>query len=190
MHGITGVTGAAPVLHDVFTHLREQRGTSWFAVPEGIRDYTVHPLTGRSVAVGQPGTVTEKCLWPPEAERSADFDASGRVVLPPEYTPWLASPQNGLGDLATSANFSPSLRILNPPPGAIYFLDPDLPADAQWVPLRAESPGEVEWSCASMPCAAAGPRQRANLRVGRHVISARDATTGRMAETWIEVREL
>ncbi len=191
MRGITGVTGAAPILHDVFTHLHEQRGTSWFAAPDGIASHSIHPLTGRLAATGQAGAVTEKCLWPPEGARSSDFDVNGRVVLSSEYAPWLASAQNSLGDLATCAGIGPELRILQPPPGATYFLDPDLPVDAQWVSLRAEAAGQITWSCASLPCEQAGGRQRVQLRsAGRHVISARDAVTGRTVETWIEVREL
>jgi len=190
MRGITGVTGAAPVMHEVFTHLREQRGTTWFARPEGITDYRVQPLTGR-LATNDAGAVMEKCLWPPDAARVTDFDAQGRVVLPPEYAPWLASAQNGLGSLVAGSHVAAELRIIQPTPGATYFLDPDLPANAQWVPLRAEAPGAITWSCASLPCEEIGKRQRVQLRrVGRHTITARDAVTGRTAETWIEVREL
>jgi penicillin-binding protein 1C len=190
MRGITGVTGAAPVMHDVFMHLRAQRGTTWFARPERIETHRVSPLTGR-LATTESGVVTEKCLWPPEQSRSTDIDAQGRVVLPPEYAPWLASAQNGLGNLVTCASTAPELRILQPPPGATYFLDPDLPLATQWVALRAEARGAIAWSCASLPCEQAGERQRVQLRsAGRHIITARDTATGRTAETWIEVREL
>ncbi len=191
MRGITGVTGAAPLMHEVMTHLHEQRGTSWFARPEGITEYRIHPLTGRLAAPEDGAALTEKCLWKPDAARSVDFDAQGRVVLPAEYAPWLASPQNLLENLVTCANAGPELRIIQPLPGATYFLDPDLPADAQWVALRAVAPGSIAWSCDSLPCELSGERQRVQLlRAGRHVITARDTITGRTAETWIDVREL
>ena len=190
MRGITGVTGAAPIMHDVFMHLREQRGTTAFVRPEGIRDETVHALTGRRVGAGRPGAVAEKCLWEPEDERWMDFDAQGRVVLSAEYGPWLASAQNSLGSLAVGANGASDLRIVSPQPGTIYFLDPDLPAESQWIPLRAMATGDVSWSCNSLPCETNGPRRRAQLREGRHVISARDPATGLSVETWIEVRAL
>jgi penicillin-binding protein 1C len=191
MRGITGVTGAAPIMHEVFVHLHQQRGTSWFTRPEGITDYRVHPLTGRLAASGGMSAVTEKCLWEPEAARASDFDAQGRVVLPPEYAPWVASPQNGLGSLVACASVAPELRILQPPPGATYFLDPDLPAGTQWVALRAEAPGGITWYCDSLPCEPSGERQRVQLsQAGRHVITARDAATGKTAQTWIDVREL
>jgi len=111
-------------------------------------------------------------------------------VLSAEYGPWLASPQNSLGSLAVCANGASDLWIVSPQPGTIYFLDPDLPADAQWIPLRALATGEVTWSCTSLPCDTSGPRRRAQLREGKHVISARDPATGLSAETRIEVREL
>jgi hypothetical protein len=171
-------------------YLHEQRGTSWFAKPDGIREYHVQPLTGR-LAAAELGAVTEKCLWPPEPARATDFDAQGRVVLPPEYAPWLASSQNGLGNLVACASAAPELRIIQPTPGATYFLDPDIPAAAQWIPLRAEAVGQISWSCKSLPCEPDGQRQRVQLlRAGRHTITAHDAATGRTAETWIDVREL
>ena len=190
MREITGVTGAAPVLHEIFTHLHAQRGTSWFVAPAGVAEFSIHPLTGRLAPAEQAGAVREKCLWPPEPSRAADFDVQGRAVLPPEYAPWLASAQNTLGNLATTASAAPALRILQPPPGTLYFLDPDIPAAAQRIALRAEAAGQVAWSCATLSLDSAAAQTRAPLREGRHVITARDAASGRIAETWIEVRGL
>lgn len=188
MRGITGVTGAAPVLHEIFTHLHTTRGTSWFSAPAGIESFPIHPLTGRLASADQPGTVREKCLWPPESVRDSDFDAQSRVILPPEYAPWMASAQNSLGTLAACADAAPLLRILQPSPGSVYFLDPDLPTAAQRIALRAEAAGKVAWSCATLPLDATDPR--VPLREGRHIIVARDTATGRTAETWIEVQGL
>ena len=191
MRGITGVTGAAPIMHEVFVHLHEQRGTSWFKRPEGIVDRLIQPLTGRLAGPNEAGAVTEKCFWPPEPARVSDFDAQGRVVLPPEYGAWLASPQNGLGNLATCATAAAGLRIIQPPPGATYFLDPDLPLSAQWIPLRAEATGQIVWNCDSLRCEPSGERPRVQLQhPGRHIITARDSATGLTAETWIDLREL
>jgi len=191
MRGITGVTGAAPLMHEVMVHLHDQRGTSPFARPDGITDYRIQPLTGRLAAAGDTAAVMEKCLWEPEPGRATDFDAQGRVVLPADYAQWMNSPQNALGSLVTCATTAQELHILQPPPGATYFLDPDLPADAQWVPLRAVALGSIAWSCDSLPCEQSGDRQRVQLsKAGKHIITARDTTTGRTVETWIDVREL
>ena len=184
MHGITGVTGAAPVMHEIFQHLRRTAGTTWFATPPDIRSYAVHPLTGRQVSPDRPGAVVEKFLRPPEPERAADYDSAGAVRLPPEYFPWLASAQNSLGTLVAGSPDSHSPRILQPPPGATYFLDPDIPQQSQWIPLRAES--AVAWSSDSLPIEAS----RAQLRAGRHTITARAGKDGERVTTWIEVKAL
>ncbi|MCU0778512.1 MAG: penicillin-binding protein 1C [Akkermansiaceae bacterium] len=187
MRGITGVTGAAPVMHEILEHLHETRGTTWFERPGNIVSRRIHPLTGRRAAKDQPGGIDEKCLWPPEAARPDDFDTQGRVMLPGEYAAWLASPQNALGDLVTGATSAAGLRILQPPAGTIYYLDPDLPAASQRVRLLAESPGEVDWSCKTLTIENDATHPGIRLLPGRHVLTATDAATGRRAETWIEV---
>lgn len=186
MRGITGVTGAAPVMHEIFQHLRRTAGTSWFTTPPGIRTHAVHPLTGREVPPDRPGAVVEKFRSFPEPERGSDYDDAGAVLLPPEYFPWLASAQNSLGNLVAASPKPHAPRILQPPPGATYFLDPDLPPHSQWIPLRAASADAVIWSSDSLPIAG----QRAQLRAGRHTITARPGPRGEPLTTWIEVREL
>jgi penicillin-binding protein 1C len=185
MRGITGVTGAAPVMHEIFLHLRRTAGTSWFTTPPGIRTHAVHPLTGREVSRARPGAVLEKFRSAPEPERASDYDA-GAVLLPPEYFPWLASPQNSLGNLVAASRESHAPRIVQPPPGATYFLDPDLPLHTQWIPLRAASGSPVAWSSESLII----EDNRAQLRAGRHTITARPVPHGEPLTTWIEVREL
>jgi penicillin-binding protein 1C len=186
MQGITGVTGAAPVMHEIFEHLHKRHGTTWFDRPARIADVRIDPLTGRLSE--HAGSVVEKCLRSPEPARVDDYDAAGCVRLPMEYSDWLASPQNGLGDLAVGANSAPELRIVQPTPGSIYYLDGDLPADSQWIPLRAEAGGEVQWGCESLRVEPSNSGLRAQIREGRHVITARDTATGREAATSIDVK--
>lgn len=190
MRGITGVTGAAPVMHQIFKHLHETRGTTWFERPDGITNHRIHPLTGRLTVNDQPGGIDEKCLWPPEASRPEDFDKEGRVILPNEYAQWLTSPQNALGDLVTRAAAASELRVLHPQAGTIYYLDPDLPAASQRIRLRAEAPGEVAWSCETLVIDGDDTHPAIQLQPGRHVLTATDAVTGYRAETWIEVFQL
>jgi penicillin-binding protein 1C len=187
MRGITGVTGAAPVMHEIFKHLHQTRGTTWFARPEGIETYRIHPLTGRLAEDDRAGSIRDKCIWPPEQSRDDDFDSRGRVILPNTYAAWLASSQNALGDLATSAAAAAELRVLQPQPGTVYYLDPDLPASSQRIHLRAEAPGEVAWSCGTLTI---DSNEGIKLHPGKHILTATDPGTGRKAETWIEVIEL
>lgn len=190
MRAITGVTGAAPVMHDLMEHLHEEHGTSWFKEPEGILHYSVNPLTGKKVAASRAGILSEKCLTPPLAEESSDYDAKGRVVLGAEYATWLRSPQNTLGDLAVCHHGATKLQIIKPAAGTIFFLDPDVPAVDQQITLRAEAPGSIEWSSDLFDKKLTGDSQRARLREGVHVISVRDSSSGAVAQTWVDVREL
>jgi penicillin-binding protein 1C len=186
MQGITGVTGAAPVMHEIFDHLHQRHGRTWFDRPAQIATFRIDPLTGR--LSDRTGSVAERCLHSPEPARADDYDDAGRVRLPIEYADWLASPQNTLGDLAVAANSAPELRIVQPEAGSIYYLDGDLPGDSQWIPLRAEAGGEVRWACESLPVKLGGSGLRAQIREGRHIITARDTATGREATTWIDVK--
>ncbi len=66
MQGITGVTGAAPVMHEIFEHLHTHFGTSWFTQPATITEHEIDPLTGR---LATHGGILEKCLHAPERAR-------------------------------------------------------------------------------------------------------------------------
>ena len=187
MRGITGVTGAAPIMHAIFNHLHQTRGTSWFPRPDGLATHRIHPLTGRLASPDDPGGIDETCLWPPEPSRPGDFDDRGRVVLPQQYAAWLASSQNPFGDLVTCSASARALRILHPPPGTIYDLDPDLPSASQRIHPRAEAPGTVIWSCETLPVLGDKQQPDIPLRPGRHILTASDPATGRHVETWIEV---
>ncbi len=188
MRSITGVTGAAPAMRDILTKLHDTRGTTWFARPPGLREGHVHPLTGHAVAASHPAAVREIWRNPPPPETAGDYAADGRVVLPPVYRDWLAGPQNALGNLAVAAGDTSGLRIVSPEPGTVYFLDPDLPREAQRIPLQADGAAQVAWSSDSLDCEDDGGRPGAVLREGTHVITARSGD--REAATHIVVKSL
>lgn len=188
MRGITGVTGAAPAWHEIFLHLHNRAGTSWFARPESVKEGWIHPLTGHRVDSDRLEAVEEIFVHAPRAESAEDYDKHGRVVLPPLYREWLAGPQNGLGDLAAAGGHPDELRILSPAPGTVFFLDPDLPRDAQRLRLEAVGADAVSWSSPTLELSEDGPHTTAALHVGHHTITG---TRGkRTATTWITVREL
>ncbi|MHB1306768.1 MAG: penicillin-binding protein 1C [Limisphaerales bacterium] len=194
MGQIAGVTGAAPVLHELVVHLHERFGTTWFAPPDGIESAIVDPLTGRRLVEPRPDSVREYFLaaHPPLEARAADYDETGRVRLGGEYADWLASGDNGLG---TRAGLSPArseegLRITTPLAGTVYFLDPDLPEAGGWLTLRAEGPDGMVWQSETLEVHPQGQQARARLIAGLHRLTVQDPETGRRAETWIEVRTL
>jgi penicillin-binding protein 1C len=187
MRGITGVTGAAPIFHEIMMKLRDRSGTSWYREPCGIEHCYIDPLTGHSVSSDRPRAVQEIYAFAPEPARPEEYDASGRVRLPEEYQAWVESDQNTLGDLLAGKRPKRHLRILEPAAGALYYFDPDLSDEDQRLVLRAESTGRVEWSSPTLDCRSEGNQITVGLREGRHEIAVKDAVTGETATTWIEV---
>lgn len=205
MAGVSGVSGAGPLLHAVFEHLHATRGPlTWFAPPAGIVECSVHPLTGkRLVDAATPGAVREKFLaerLPAPEDPEVDYDAAGRVRLPAEYAGWLAGGEGralarksvaaARSDLKSGKGFA----IVSPLPGSLYGLDPDLPAASRRLALRTRgcAARAPRWECATLALEpdAAGAGTAATLREGRHVLRAQDPETGEWRETWITVRPL
>ena len=188
MKSVTGVTGAAPAMHEIMRHLHDTRGTTWFARPADVREGLVHSLTGHAVASGHPAAVREMFVHPPQPESPSDYDTGGRVILGTEYREWVQGPQNSLGDLAVVRGHNGPLRIVSPSAGTVYFLDPDLPASAQRIPFVACGNDNVRWSCATLDCLERGADAGAVLREGIHTITG--TAGGMSASTWILVKSL
>jgi penicillin-binding protein 1C len=194
MEGVSGVTGAAPILHEVFAHLHKRFGTSWYVTPDQIVSRRVHPITGRLVETTPADAVLEKFLAKnqPAAATAQDYDAEGRVVLSAEYAEWAKSGDNWLAGQVTVAEALPTtvVRVVSPLPGATYFLDPDLPDGGRWLPLKAEGPPGLVWESDSLSFRQEGARTSACLVEGRHRLTVRHPVTRGQAETWIVVRSL
>ena len=195
MRGISGVTGAGPILHDLFERLHSRPGTSWYQQPDSIAECWVNPITGKRVpppdgrVETSSAAVREKCVanvLPPE-QVSDDFDLRGRVRLGAEYREWLASGDNWLADAAVAAGPGGSLRILFPLPGTIVYLDPDLPQQGSRLRLQAVGAGALRWSCASLELRQDNGHTVASLAEGRHSFTVLDAQSGNRARTWVEV---
>jgi penicillin-binding protein 1C len=191
MREVSGVTGAAPILHAVVEHLHARFGTTWFATPENVIERTVHPLTGKLIADSHPDGVREMFLrghLPPE-ESAADYDDAGRVRLGPEYQAWCDSSENALAARATCAAADGNLRLVAPLPGTTFLVDPDLPS-SRCVPMQATGGTHLVWESASLHFREEGGRTYALAPAGEHRLFVRDPSTGQHAETWIRVKSL
>jgi hypothetical protein len=84
-----------------------------------------------------------------------------------------------------------AIRVLNPPDGAVYLIDPTLRREFQTIGLRGatERMSSLEWRVDDTPIGTSGPDSALNwpLTPGRHVISARDPQ-GRHASASIVVK--
>ena len=198
MQDVSGVTGAAPLLHEVFEHLHERDGTTWYAEPTNLVECWINPLTGKRLREPAPlwpaGGLPEKCLADqlPALESPDDYEpaagATLAVRLGSEYRDWFATGDNGLGNRAVLSAAADSLRILFPPPGTTFYLDPDLPGQGRRLVLRAAGPDHLEWQSDSLSLAREGGREIAWLTAGRHTLTVRDPQSGAAARTWLEVR--
>ena len=192
MREVSGVSGAAPVLHEMFDYLHKEFGTSWYAEPASVIERMIHPLTGKLAKTFHLGLVREKFLSArlPGIESPDDYDAAGRVKLGPEYQAWFASAAN---EIANEVSLQPrdagALRVVSPLPGTTYFLDPDLP-ESDRLPLRCNTSDRVVWESTSLKCSADSSGAFVRVRVGTHSITLRDPISGAHAETWIMVKVL
>jgi penicillin-binding protein 1C len=185
------VTGAGPILHGIFDHLHTTRGTSWYRTPPQIVERIIHPLTGRLLPNGDPRGVQERFIADNLApdESPGDYDADGRVQLPPEYGDWLASAENCVRDEATGASNGPQLRITSPLAGAKYVVDPDVQTSDR-IPLRALGGKQLIWESDSLRCGEQDGHHYAFAVQGEHRITVTDVETGRCAEIRISVHTL
>ncbi len=145
---ISGVTGAGPIWHDVMEAALQGRPVQGFPRPEGLVDREVCALSGLRPGPNCPHRVTESFIVGTEPQATCDLHrrVDGRLVLdlPPEAQGWAR--EEGL-PLLPPAEDAPeraaTLLLLRPDPGARYRLDPDLPRDAQRIPLVAEAGVEL-----------------------------------------------
>jgi penicillin-binding protein 1C len=191
MTDVSGVSGAAPILHDVFTHLHQTAGTSWYQPPANMARIEVDPLTGRRPRPPIPGR--PEIFLPnhlPADESTSDRSPSGQVILPGDYAAWFRSSDNRLRNRATlSTDPAPDrLRILQPQPETVFLLNADQPLDSQRLLLQANVP--CTWSSPSLNLAPCPSGTEAILRPGRHLLHATSPDHSRSNSVWIEVRLL
>ncbi|MCX6875522.1 MAG: penicillin-binding protein 1C [Verrucomicrobia bacterium] len=194
MERVSGITGATPILHDVFEFLHQRYGTSWYAPPEEIIERAIHPVSGKLLANPTAAASREMFIatsLPPE-ESPGDYDAQGRIRLGDEYTAWFNSGANWLTDRAVldESIGTPKLCIVAPSPGSTCVLDPDLPAHGRILPLVANGTSEGVWSSATLEVRNEAGSACAILSEGRHELTVRNPATGETVKTWILVKSL
>jgi penicillin-binding protein 1C len=210
----SGVTGAAPIFHDVLLaaqrrvagRLPEPGDGPLAAPPPGVERRMICALSGRAATPLCPRVEWEWLPAGPFAPCAWHRHDAGRTVVdwPPAYRAWAAG--RGLVARVTRAASTPPARqgpsrasapqpplvIVNPPPDGTYLRDPTLPARFQTLPLRASGDGSsrtVTWAVDGKTLASAGLDAAVDwpLAAGRHTIAVAD-DKGRTATTIITVR--
>jgi penicillin-binding protein 1C len=203
----SGVTGAAPIFHDVLIaaqrhvagRLPAEHDAPLVSPPAdlaprpfcALSGLDATPLCPRVETEWVPANAARECLW----HRSEQ----GTVVVawPAPYRDWarargLLDGEEGTLRAVRAAEPEPRrLRILSPPPGAVYLLDPSLRAEFQTLPLRGAAPGagRLTWQVDGQRVGSA-PADHAldwPLERGLHTVTVSDEQ-GRREETTIQVR--
>ena len=208
--GSSGVSGAGPIFHAIMLAAANRAGDDSAAPaaavpttarPERAARRSICALSGMPASTLCPVQIDEwmptdsdgpPCTW----HQRAGSSAPGVVVAwPAEYLAWARSSGSAPArpvEIATGAtprsgprgSEATPLRVVNPPDGATYLIDPTLRREFQTLPLRvAAGRAVIEWRIDGRPVGrAAGDRSLAwPLAVGRHVAAARDGD-GREAE--------
>ena len=184
------------------THVDE-----WTATDAPAHECTWHRVTPRGVVVDWPA---EYQVWA-RSERLLDrvtlLTVAARSVLVPRCGNPRAFGQRCIAALGANADFrnealapairsdAPAarvpLRIVSPPDGAVYLIDPTLRRDFQTLPLRATGSGRgvIEWRVDDQVVRRGDPGSAVDwpLIPGRHVITARDVA-GHLAQAAVIVK--
>lgn len=217
--GSSGVTGAGPIFHAIMLAAASRAGgalpdpqaSATAATPERTTRRTICALSGLAATPECPAQVEEwmaddrptaVCGWHRQTPRGIVVD------WPPAYRAWAAT-ERRLSVVAMSAHptaaRTPSevaraenppssraeLRIVNPPDGAIYLVDPTLRHQFQTIGFRGttEAKARIEWHIDGERLGSTDPDASLDwpLTPGRHLISALD-TRGRRASAEIVVK--
>ena len=199
MQGVSGVTGAGPLLHRAVmaTARRIQPGALITPAQAGAVSAPVCRLSGlrpsRSCA-----TLNEWFIPGTQPTQVDDWERDGRITLPAEYAEWSAGLSRAMAEPVISASAPApaaatrvlaadsveSFRIVSPLDGDRYATPPGVDGRYATIPLRAAGPGasRVAWTVDGRPFDGA----RWTLAPGSHVIGAR-STRGTSTSATITV---
>lgn len=204
MEGVSGVTGAGPLLHRavVMTAARYAPGDLPSPEAASLTPAQICRVSGMLATRECPG-VREWFVAGTAPVQRDDWVRGGRVRLPAEYASWVAQAGQGFvidhdpdwvdprDRIDPDATFEPrtrvaepaGFRITSPADGDVYRMPPGVPRDYATLALRAAGEaGAVRWFVDGAPHEA----QRWALRPGAHVIRA-IAASGRVNEVRIRV---
>jgi penicillin-binding protein 1C len=193
----SGVTGAAPVFHDVMLAAHERIAGAEaleFAPPASLARRRICLLSGMAPSFACPAVGSEwmesepskACNWHRRIVRSrADgTSAEGAAVdWPAELSAWAAVHRPARDDLPLAtlahAESKRELTIVHPAEGAVYLIDPTLRTERQTVALRAAISGprrNLTWSVNGVPLRRASSNDTVDLplRPGELTITVQD----------------
>jgi penicillin-binding protein 1C len=182
MEGVSGITGAGPLLYRSMLAAASRRPPGALPAPEeaGLLPVRVCRLSGMRAAGGCESLV-EWFIPGTEPAKEDDWERGGRLALPAEYAEWAAG-QGGRWAAAAGAG-EDRFRIVTPRGGDHYSVPLGVDARYATLSLRASGrTGPVRWSVDGREV----PSARWPLAPGPHTIRAQ-APTGEADEVRITV---
>jgi penicillin-binding protein 1C len=199
MEGVSGITGAGPLLHRVVTLTAAHYPAGRLVRPEeaGLRSAAICGISGMLATSQCPG-MREWFIAGTEPSRADTWLRDGRVRLPVEFAAWVD--QAGAGWLLGDDELEPAVpegdwgpapeapvrrgfHIVSPSDGDVYRRSPGVPDAYATIALRAAGEaGTVRWFVDGVPFNGA----RWSLRAGTHVIRA-ESQSGPAVEVTIRV---
>ncbi len=138
--GASGVTGAAPLAHDVLARLYGARVPSVASHPPELVRSEVCALSGARPGPHCPHRASD-WTWrdqPPRAACAWHRSAGAPPTLPDELAGWSPDVQGGDGLRNGARRTGP--RVMKPRPGAVYRVDAGSPVDDQGIPVVVYGP--------------------------------------------------
>lgn len=185
MHHISGVSGAGPIFHRVFTRLydREDCPPATFPTrPAEIEEVIIDTRTGTLADDRTPQECRRKELGVRGQIPTAPghYDEQGRAVLDARYEDWYATcGMQHLYALNTTLDTGRAFAVLIPADNTVLELDNSLPNGGSVIELKSTlPPAHEEWSCTTLPLSCRQGRWYATLRPGTHTLRVYDRRTG------------
>ncbi|HEX3111148.1 MAG TPA: hypothetical protein VHU41_18745, partial [Thermoanaerobaculia bacterium] len=144
LHHSSGITGAAPIFHDVMMAAATPRETI-LDPPANVERAPVCALSGMRPSTSCPN-VEEEWVATEAPVKFCSWHHSDGVAWPGEYRAWAKRSDAPKTSEVRGPRTEDSLRVTNPPDGATYLIDPTLRKAFQTLRLRAVSDSRVAWS--------------------------------------------
>jgi len=138
MKEVTGITGAAPIWHDVMEAALKGQPVQTFTRPDGLVDVEVCALSGELPGPDCPHRIIETFIAETEPDTVCQMhqriDGVVYTVLPPEAQAW-ARERNLPQPSTPNSQPTTPLRIISPDAGAVYRIDPAQSRDMQRIAI-------------------------------------------------------
>ncbi len=122
--------------------LREFSAGHEFPPPEGVKQVRICTLSGEAAGLWCPGTMEELIPEEISLDTCSFHGPDGEIRWPDEYRYWR---EGSRSSYSSSALHEPEGRLvlLHPPSGSQFYLDENLPGNAQSVRIEASAPEPI-----------------------------------------------